>query len=126
MSDLFHRYGRAFAYIVTTLAIAGALHTSETNSGQKLYENSYASCGRGNALRIEQNTWLITLNEVRDILGDFIDSARVARQTSGEENNSQNDLDTAKRYQKLIDRLDDTPDLKKVELVDCDTAIKKP
>ena len=68
MSDFFHRYGRAFAYIVTTLAIAGALHASETK----------------------------------------------------------NDLDTAKRYQKLIDRLDDTPDLKKVELVDCDTAIKKP
>lgn len=116
------------AFVVLAVAGALAFQSSSGETADLLYENTYAACLRGNVLRAETNDRLVLLETQKEVLTNFLRSAVDVRRSDSKRNgvNAEANNRAIKEFRSYIKKLEETPSLSPVQVVDCAKAIKKP
>lgn len=118
---LFQRYSPALAFVLFTLIVALIVSNSAQRTLVSLNNNVKESCERVNILRAETNRRVAENTAQRDILDEFLLSARDARLASG----TPSDIMTARQYSNLAKRLEKVTYIP-VPITDCDKEFPTP
>lgn len=121
MRQILARYGVMLAFVLLALGAAYALQKSNEQSVARLYNAQLQGCERRNDLRNESNQRVRAHELERDILAEFLNSAAVARNSTGTEL----DKKTAKKYVGLSVQLQ-TLHFDVLPLEDCVAVTPKP
>lgn len=116
------------AFLILGIAGVTGFNISQNSTDNTLYQNSLQACERGNGLREQTNDRLVVIGVQKAVLTKFVRSAYVARRDSAKTAAPGDtvDRDAAKAYASYLKTLSNVPTLESVDIVDCNTAIKKP
>lgn len=120
-------HGPLLAFVLLAFVGGIALHGQQMQTSNKLYQNNYKSCVRGNKVRVNQSHIVSDLRTSNQIVEQFIGDAAVARANSYAATHVATDAKAAQEYEGLQQKLIlQTSKLQSFPPVNCDVQVKKP
>ena len=115
-------HGPLLAFILVCIVGAFALYQNNSHNADVLYKSQLANCQRINDIRNESNRRIEAHAADRDVLKNFLQTARSARLSAG----THEDRVTADQYLHLANILDKKVFFKPLQTVNCEQVIKHP